>query len=198
MTDAYDQPVPRPAVRAADADREEVVEQLRTAVEEGRLDLTELDERLAAAYTAKTHAELEVVTADLPAVPAAASAPPLNLQTKSGSLKKEGHWTVPSSITAECKSGTIKINFTEAVCPHREVAVRATATSGSVVLVVPHGWKVDLDNASATSGSVVNKVKGPPAPNAPLLRVTGEVRSGTIKARYPRRTFWAWLLRRPA
>ena len=32
----------------------------------------------------------------------------------------------------------------------------------------------------------------------PLLRVTGEVRSGVIKARHPYRSFRSWLLNRPA
>jgi len=29
------------------------------------------------------------------------------------------------------------------------------------------------------------------------IEVTGRVRSGHLKARPPRRTFWQWLLRRP-
>lgn len=45
-------------MRASDADREAVVEQLREAAAEGRIDLEELDERLGLALTARTHAEL--------------------------------------------------------------------------------------------------------------------------------------------
>ncbi|WP_393916181.1 DUF1707 SHOCT-like domain-containing protein [Halostreptopolyspora alba] len=201
MSDAQDRPATAPAVRVADSDREAVAELLRAAVTEGRLDLAELDERLSAAYAAKTRADLEPLTADLPAPdPAgpAPDAPPLELRTKSGTLKREGYWLVPERISTECTSGTIKLDFTEAECPYREVAIDAYAKSGSVVLVVPHGWWVNLDNATATSGTIANKLKGPPDPGAPVLRVSGQVTSGDIKARHPRRGFWAWLLRRPA
>ncbi|GIG57522.1 hypothetical protein Lfu02_18940 [Longispora fulva] len=56
----------QPELRAADADRERVAEKLRTALNEGRLDLSEFDERLQAVYAAKTYAELAPITADLP------------------------------------------------------------------------------------------------------------------------------------
>lgn len=182
-------------MRAADADREATAERLRNAVADGRLGLDELDERLAATYAAKTHAELDAVTSDLP-TPANRSVRPLHLKTKSGTLKRTGYWTVPASITAECTSGTIKLDFTAADCPHDEVHVRARATSGSIVMIVPHGWSVEMDSASTSSGSLVNRVAGSPALGGTVLRVDGEVRSGTIKARHPRRSFWDWLLRR--
>lgn len=53
-------------MRAADDDRQAVADQLRVAVDEGRLDLHEYDERLHRAYTAKTYGELDVLLADLP------------------------------------------------------------------------------------------------------------------------------------
>jgi len=55
-------------LRAGDADRERVAERLRTALDEGRLNLYEYDERLRDAYAAKTYAELDVLLADLPGV----------------------------------------------------------------------------------------------------------------------------------
>lgn len=55
------------AIRASDADRERVVAILREAYTEGRLDLTEFDERTTAAYAARTWAELRELTRDLPA-----------------------------------------------------------------------------------------------------------------------------------
>jgi DUF1707 SHOCT-like domain len=55
------------SIRAGNADRERVVAQLNAAFSEGRLDVAELDERVAAAYAAKTMGELVPLTADLPA-----------------------------------------------------------------------------------------------------------------------------------
>ncbi|MEV6557934.1 DUF1707 domain-containing protein [Nocardia sp. NPDC051756] len=54
-------------VRASDADREKIVEQLRHAMNEGRLTLHEYDDRLQQVYAAKTYGELNPVLADLPA-----------------------------------------------------------------------------------------------------------------------------------
>ena len=54
------------SLRAGNADRERVVAQLNGAFAEGRLDVRELDERVTAAYAAKTLGELAPLTADLP------------------------------------------------------------------------------------------------------------------------------------
>jgi hypothetical protein len=53
-------------LRASDADREQVASRLRTALDEGRLNLHEYDERLRDAYAAKTYADLNALLADLP------------------------------------------------------------------------------------------------------------------------------------
>lgn len=53
-------------LRASDADRDAVIERLRAATAEGRLDAEELDERLDAALRARTYGELERLVADLP------------------------------------------------------------------------------------------------------------------------------------
>ena len=62
-------------LRAGNADREKVVAQLNAAFAEGRLDVTELDERVSAAYAAKTLGELVPLTADLPGGQQKAAAP---------------------------------------------------------------------------------------------------------------------------
>ncbi|MGH3611684.1 MAG: DUF1707 SHOCT-like domain-containing protein [Pseudonocardia sp.] len=62
-------------LRAGDADRERVVELLRRAQAEGRIDIHEYDERLGAAWAARTYRDLELVTADLPATAEAAHPP---------------------------------------------------------------------------------------------------------------------------
>ncbi len=63
-----DQPVPADPrqMRAADTDREHTVEVLRRAAAEGRITFEELDERISQAYAAKTFADLDAVTSDLP------------------------------------------------------------------------------------------------------------------------------------
>jgi hypothetical protein len=59
-----------PELRIADADRERAAERLRKAAGEGRLSPEELEERLDAAFSARTQSELKPVLADLPGDPA--------------------------------------------------------------------------------------------------------------------------------
>src|SRR5260370_35958599 len=70
---------PRPAdrrhLRVSDADRDQAAEVLKEAAGQGRLTLHELDERLDHVDAAKTYADLETVTRDLPATGAAPPAP---------------------------------------------------------------------------------------------------------------------------
>ena len=72
-------------LRAADADRDRTAEMLRRAASEGRITFDELDERISRAYAAKTFADLEAVTSDLPgpgvkpAAPATARYQPLEV-----------------------------------------------------------------------------------------------------------------------
>jgi hypothetical protein len=53
-------------IRASDADREHVAERLREAAAEGRLLADELEDRLGAAFKARTYGELDRLVVDLP------------------------------------------------------------------------------------------------------------------------------------
>jgi hypothetical protein len=61
---------PKPALRASDAEREQVSRRLSEHAAAGRLTPEELDERLDAAYAARTHDELARLLEDLPGPPA--------------------------------------------------------------------------------------------------------------------------------
>jgi hypothetical protein len=79
MEDQQQLPAPdndRQMLRASDADREQVVERLRAALDEGRLKMDEYLERMGLAYEAVTYGDLATLAADLPAaVVATAPAP---------------------------------------------------------------------------------------------------------------------------
>jgi len=62
-----------PQTLASDADRDTAAGLLNVAWAEGRLTADEHDQRLHAAYTARTWQQLDQLTADLPAPPAAAT-----------------------------------------------------------------------------------------------------------------------------
>jgi hypothetical protein len=67
-------PVSHPEQRASDADRDTAVDILSEAAADGRLTMTELDERVGLALTARTLTELARLLADL--IGPGAAAPP--------------------------------------------------------------------------------------------------------------------------
>ena len=55
-------------MRAGDSDRQYVADRLKEALDEGRLNLGEYDDRLQQAYAARTYGELDTLLHDLPGV----------------------------------------------------------------------------------------------------------------------------------
>ena len=53
-------------LRASDADRERVIDTLKAAYVYGLVSKNELDERVSQTFAARTHAQLAVITADIP------------------------------------------------------------------------------------------------------------------------------------
>jgi len=66
---AEERAVPPGRMRASHADRDQVISALKTAFVQGRLAKDELDARVGQALASRTHAELAVITADIPAGP---------------------------------------------------------------------------------------------------------------------------------
>ncbi len=192
-------------LRASHQDRDRVVEVLRVAAGDGRLTAEELDERLEAALTARTYAELAVLTTDLPAAggqPAAVVVPQpkdvVRIDCSSGSATREGRWVVPHRIEVRVSSGEVRLDFTDAVIAQPSLQIDAEVRSGRLKLITKPGIVVDADDVAVRSGQV--KVRAPWGPDVPVtlrVDVSGQVGSGALTARPPHRTFWQWLTRRP-
>jgi hypothetical protein len=202
MTDAdADPPVPKPkdltTQRAGDADRDAVAAMLRIAAGEGRIDLSELQERLGLVNAAKTYGELDLLVADLPQPPpsltlsgADTDPDPLVLRTTSANIRQVGHWVVPKRITAESTTGWITIDFTRAHCRHQEVTVEVVTKTGWIQLILPEGWAARVGPLKTYTGHISNKAMDTPDPGAPTVIVTGDPVFGYIKIRqrYGRRS----------
>jgi hypothetical protein len=63
-------------MRASDRDRQQAVDRLRRALEDGRLTMEEYVDRMEAAYLAVTYGELAPLCADLPVSPPVTAGPP--------------------------------------------------------------------------------------------------------------------------
>jgi len=166
MTDA-EPPAPRAPgpeeQRAGDADRDAVAEMLRIAAGEGRIDLTELEERLGLVNSAKTYGELDLLVADLPQPPpsltlsgAGREPDTLVLRTTTADIRQAGHWVVPRRITAESTTGWITVDFTRAYCPHREVTVEVVTQTGWIQLILPEGWAARVGPLKTYTGHISN------------------------------------------
>lgn len=79
-------------MRAADSDRQRIADRLRVAADEGRLTLTEYDERLAAAFKAQTYADLNALVVDLPGPAGEARSQVAPVGAAAGDVKSQKHW----------------------------------------------------------------------------------------------------------
>lgn len=95
--DAVPDVPPRPVeLRIGNVEREATVSRLQAALNEGRLDIGEFDERVAATYAARTTGELVPITADLPTQTptSAAMAPPVSRPRSPAPQRHTPEWLV--------------------------------------------------------------------------------------------------------
>ncbi|MGW2177148.1 DUF1707 SHOCT-like domain-containing protein [Streptomyces sp. NPDC001732] len=169
-------------MRASDADREAVVEQLREAAADGRIDMEELDIRLGQALSARTHAELAPLTEDLgPVVPVE----PLVLKGGVHGASRSGRWKVPPVILVHAGMGSVKLDFTLAECRLREVELEVYGEMGGIMIVVPQGWTARADELDPAMGGLKDRTEGTGTPGAPVLRLTGSCGMGGVTVRHP-------------
>jgi class 3 adenylate cyclase len=191
-------------LRASHADRDRVVEMLRTAAGDGRLTADDLDQRLEAALTARSLADLEPLLADLTTTAAPAVPDLVRIECASGSAKREESWVVPRRLEINIGSGSVQLDFRQAVIHMPELRIDVQIASGSLKLTTRPGIVVDADDVTVSSGSVtVVPSAGPDAPVELRVKVSGRVGSGSVSARPARRrgrwqALWRRVLRRLA
>ncbi len=177
-------------MRASDAERERIAEVLREAVAEGRLDMEEFDERLGAAYAARTHGQLEPLVRDLPVPGSAAPAPPAPADRTGwaeriggtptskwavaimGGFQRKGTWTVPRAFTAFAVMGGGEIDLREARFEGRDVVIRCFALMGGVQIIVPPDLETHVSGIGLMGGfDHTGSADGDPT--GPRVTVTG-------------------------
>jgi Domain of unknown function (DUF1707)/Cell wall-active antibiotics response 4TMS YvqF len=195
MSDLPAVPDPR-HLRASDADRERTANVLREAAGDGRLTMAELDERLDAVYAAKTYAELEPITHDLPAtgsgyVPAVSPGPspdPARFGARAtsagavailGGFSRKGNWVVPKTFNAFMLMGGGEIDMREARFEDREVSIHIVAIMGGCEVIVPEDATVRVTGVGIL-GAFEHSDAGPGSPDGPVITINGVAIMGGV------------------
>ncbi|QJT01987.1 DUF1707 domain-containing protein [Streptomyces asoensis] len=185
-----------PDLRASDADRERVAEVLRDALAEGRLDMTEFEERLEETYNARTYGELAPITRDLP-VAGVTPAPLVSLHKEppaegswagrivggEGSstwavavmsgFQRRGRWTAPRRFNCFAFWGGGEIDLREANFAAGEIEINCVAIMGGVQITVPPGVEVVVRGIGVMGGFDQRETGVPGDPGAPRVVVGG-------------------------
>ncbi|MFI1923672.1 MULTISPECIES: DUF1707 domain-containing protein [unclassified Streptomyces] len=185
-----------PDLRASDADRERVAEVLRDALAEGRLDMTEFEERLEETYKARTYGELAPITRDLPV--AGVTPPPVVSLHKDpveegswagrivggegssawavavmSGFQRRGRWTAPRRFNCFAFWGGGDIDLREANFAAREIEINCVAIMGGVQITVPPGVEVVVRGIGVMGGFDQRETGVPGDPGAPRVVVGG-------------------------
>ncbi|GAA3233956.1 DUF1707 SHOCT-like domain-containing protein [Actinocorallia longicatena] len=187
-------------LRASDADRDAVAHRLGDALAEGRLTPEEHAERLDELYAAKTYAELDLLTRDLPGP---AGEPKISLLKDSGGTsgtpvqasntivaifggaERKGRWLAEPHTTITAAFGGVELDYRQAVLTRREVVVDVKCIFGGIDITVPPGVRVVTD-VSAIFGACEDPKNDTVDPQAPVIRITGFVLFGGVS--FKRRT----------
>ncbi|HWG13797.1 MAG TPA: DUF1707 domain-containing protein [Streptosporangiaceae bacterium] len=193
-------------LRASHHDRAGAVRRLQEAGAVGRLDPAEVDERTAAALSARTLGDLAVLVSDLPGPsPLESAAAEIEtdqrdrIESELYHAKRDGHWRVPSELVVRVDSGSVILDFTEAEITSPTLDIEARVRGGTLTLITRPGIDVHTRDLMVDSGSV--KIDAQPArpggngasPLILTVTVTGSIDVGELTARPPRRNLREWL-----
>jgi hypothetical protein len=180
----------QPALRIADSDREHTIACLREHCVAGRLTLDELSGRIRSVYDARTQADLDAITQDLPAIaPVASSAnfarSALRKATRwtvacLSSETRKGRWRLDEQTSALAFMGTCILDLRQVALNSPEVSITAIAIMGTVDIIVPEGVEVDLSGFSFMGSKDCRTNDALIHPGAPLIRVQGYSLMGTV------------------
>ena len=184
------------APRAADTDRIQVAQLLAYAVEQGRLQLNDYEDRLTKAYAATTYQELDQLREDLPDAPISPRrggktnpAPSTLLLAMLSGFERRGRWNVPKKLTTFtfCGSGVLDLRYADFTST--EVEIRAVSIMGGQNILLPPEVNVEIDG-HGVMGGFDRQILGNGTPGAPKVKIRGFSLWGDVsikrKARSPR------------
>jgi hypothetical protein len=194
-------PPSSPALRASDADRDRVIELLRAAVADGRLDQAEFDERLDATLAARTIDALAPITADLIAAPgsggalslplplagtpAEPAAEQITIKERHGTVRRDGRWTLPHRLVLRTVWCGVMLDLTNAVRSGPELIIELQVRGGNVELVLAPGMVVDANGLAVRhSRLAISRDAGDNTPETLDVHLVGRMKHGRIGTRW--------------
>ena len=175
-------PRPRPAppgpparLRSSDADRVRAAEQLHEHAAAGRLTMGELEQRLAAAYAARTVGELGQLMEDLPGQYQPADRGRPRLKRWFGALMGSSSRRLPFRLSRRAVSVAIMaspdIDLCAAEIDGGETVIHAFALFGWPDIYVPDSVRVEMTGFTLIGGDAEWGSARRPPPDAPVLKV---------------------------
>ena len=166
----------QPDLRASDDDRDRVVRGLTDHAVAGRLTLAELEERVESALRARTRAELDSLTRDLPALTPGAKPVPRRSPTRwlisvLGGSDRKGRWRVGGRLTTISVLGGNDLDLREAEIEGDQFTIVAVAVMGGSDIYVPDAVEVEMGGAAVMGGNDQRGSRRPPRPGAPVIRI---------------------------
>jgi hypothetical protein len=182
---------PAPAIRVSDQDRDGVAQRLQQAFAERRLDDDEFDERMRAALTARTSADLDKLTADLPAAAPGSTAPAVPGRPAGrwavaykNSIRRGGRWRVPERFTSVVYKGSGWLDLRAAELTAPVTTVLAVAYKSRIEILVPPGVRVEMEGFGVSKGwSAEEELEIRLPADALTVHVRGVAYKGTIETR---------------
>ena len=108
---------------------------------------------------------------------------PLVINAGFTGAKRTGSWEVPPFLQVQALADTVRLDCLEATARSEVIDLEVLGGAGTVLIVVPEGWAVQVDRLGKTWGSISSKVSSQPAWGNPLIVVRGSVGLASFKAR---------------
>jgi hypothetical protein len=179
-----------PAIRIGDSEREHTIACLREHCVAGRLTLDELSGRIRSVYDARTQADLDTITQDLPALtPMAASANYAHSALRKAtrwtvaclsSETRKGRWRLDEQTSAVALMGSVVLDLRQVALDAPEATITAVSVMGSIDIIVSEGVDVDLGGFAFMGSKDCRTNDSFVHPGAPLIRVQAYCLMGSV------------------
>lgn len=177
---------------AADTDRIQVAQLLGDAAAQGRLDLSEYEERLKKAYAAQTFEQLDRLSSDLPGIATTAPtigpgrpAPSTLLLALMSGFERRGRWNVPKQLTSVALFGGGVIDLRYADFTSADVEIRSYSIFGGQTILLPPELNVDVRGRGVMGA--FDDLGDQGSPGAPHVTITGFSLWGSVAVRRKKR-----------